>query len=313
MEKNSSETSLFIQALLEKVSFITGEFIKEIRSIDEEATQNKNFIVTTDSSTYFLKAYSAGSIDERKFELNILKKLYDDGHIFPVKATTEPFLVEDRPVMLFETVNGSTLSPHVPISTEHLKTVANQLAQIHISLATYDAGTKTRFNALGFEFIDAFRLDTSDPTIQHAIQILQVAFTDIKTNDLMMTIIHDDLSPHNVMLSETGELRFIDFDDAHYSYRISDIGTALKEFIVSPHGLIDKYTINLFIHHYETTQNALPLTGQEKLLITPMILRRALFMYAYYTMIEKERQLYLRSDEEYRIITALTLREPEAV
>ena len=307
MNENSPQTSPFMQILLKKVETITGEYIKEIRSIDEDATQNKNFIVTTDSNTYFLKAYSEGSIDERTFELNILRKLHNDGHAFPVRAATEPFVVEDRPVMLFETVNGSTFDPHVSVSTEHLLTVASQLAQMHVSLSTFRVGEKKRFNALGFEFIDVFNLDTSDTIIKKALHMLRKAFADVNTDELLTTIIHDDISPHNVMLSDNGELRFIDFDDAHHSYRISDIGTVVKEFIISPSETIDEDKISLFVHHYEATHNTPPLTEQEKLLLTPMVLRRALFMYAYYSMIEKERHLYLQSDDEYRIITALTL------
>lgn len=307
MNENPPLTSPFMQTLLKKVEETTGESVKEIHSIDENVTQNKNFIVTTNLNTYFLKAYSEGSIDERTFELNTLRKLYDDGHVFPVQTVAGPFVVEDRPVMLFNTVNGCTFNPRVSISEEHLLTVARQLAQMHSSLSTFDAGEKKRFNALGFEFIDVFNLDTSDATIKKAVHMLREAFTDVNTDELITTIIHDDLSPHNVMLSDNGELRFIDFDDAHHSYRISDIGTVVKEFIISPSKTIDKDKISLFIHHYEATHNTPPLTDQEKLLLIPMILRRALFMYAYYSMIEKERRLYLQSDDEYRIVTTLTL------
>lgn len=307
MNENPPLTSPFMQTLLKKVEETTGESVKEIHSIDEDATQNKNFIVTTNLNTYFLKAYSEGSIDERTFELNTLRKLYDDGHVFPVQTVAGPFVVEDRPVMLFNTVNGCTFNPRVSISEEHLLTVARQLAQMHSSLSTFDAGEKKRFNALGFEFIDVFNLDTSDATIKKAVHMLREAFTDVNTDELITTIIHDDLSPHNVMLSDNGELRFIDFDDAHHSYRISDIGTVVKEFIINPSKTIDKDKISLFIHHYEATHNTPPLTDQEKLLLIPMILRRALFMYAYYSMIEKERRLYLQSDDEYRIVTTLTL------
>jgi Ser/Thr protein kinase RdoA (MazF antagonist) len=307
MNENLPHTSPFVKALLKKVEDITGESVKKIDTIDEDATQNKNFIVTTTSNTYFLKAYSEGSIDERTFELNILRKLYSDGHAFPVQATAEPFIVEDRPVMLFNTINGSTFDPHVSISNEHLLTVARQLAQMHLSLSTFKAGEKKRFNALGFEFIDVFNLDTTDETVKKALHILRNAFKNVNMDELVTTIIHDDLSPHNVMLSDNGNLRFIDFDDAHRSYRISDIGTVVKEFIVTPSETIDEDKINLFISHYEATHNTPPLTDQEKLLLSPMILRRALFMYAYYSMVEKERHLYLQSDDEYRIVTALTL------
>lgn len=295
-----------MKALLKRVVDVTGESVEEIHSIDEDITQNKNFIVTTTSNTYFLKAYSKGSIDERTFELKILRKLYSDGHAFPIQAASEPFVVEDRPVMLFGTVHGSTFDPKTPISDEHLLTVARQLAQMHGSLSMLGSGEKKRFNALGFEFISVFNLDTSDETIKKALRMLRKAFVDVNTDELVTTIIHDDLSPHNVMLTDDGELRFIDFDDAHHSYRISDIGTAVKEFIVSPDDTIDNDKINLFIHHYETTHNTPPLTKEERFLLNPMILRRALFMYAYYSMIEKERNLYLQSDDEYRIVTALT-------
>lgn len=307
MNENSPQNSPFIQTLLKKVEDITGESVKEVRSINEDATQNKNFIVTTNSNTYFLKVYSEGSIRERTFELNILRKLHDDGHAFPVQATAKPFVVEGRPVMLFDKINGSTFNPRVSISDEHLLTVARQLAQMHASLSMFKAGDKMRLNALGFEFIDVFNLNTSDVTIKSAIHMLREAFRDVNTDELVTTIIHDDLSPHNVMLSSDGELRFIDFDDAHHSYRISDIGTVIKEFIIGPTGNVDEDRINLFIHHYEATQNTPPLTEQERLLLIPMILRRALFMYAYYSMVEKERHLYLQSGDEYHIVTTLTL------
>lgn len=307
MNENPSHASLFMKLLLKKVEDVTGESVKEIHSIDEDATQNRNFIVTTNSNSYFLKVYSKGSIDERTFELNILRKLYNDGHAFPIQATAEPFTIEDKPVMLFDTVNGSTFDPRVSISDEHLQTVARQLAHMHVSLSAIDAGEKKRFNALSFEFIDVFNLDTSDATIKKAVRMLHEAFIDVDTDELITTIIHDDLSPNNVMLSDKGELRFIDFDDAHHSFRISDIGTVVKEFIVSPNETVDVDKISLFIDHYEATPNTPLLTDQEKLLLIPMILRRALFMFAYYSMIEKERHLYLQSDDEYRIVTALTL------
>ena len=309
MNQNSSSTDIFAQTLLKKIESITHEAIKEVRPIDEDITQNKNFIVITDSSNYFLKVYSAGSIDERKFELNILNKLHDDGHNFPVEVVAEPFIVENQPVMLFNALDGSTLDPREPISDEILETLAAQLARMHVSLAAFEAGEKTRFNPLGFEFVDAFQLDTTDEIIMKALSMLRNVFADVNKDELMTTIIHDDLSPHNVMTTQTDELRFIDFDDAHHSYRISDIGTVVKEFIVGPNGSINADKINLFIWHYEAAHNTPPLTDQEKLLITPMILRRALFMYAYYSMIEKERRLYLQSNEEYRIIAALTSAE----
>lgn len=304
----STETDLFIQALLEKVAHLTSAPVKEILSIDEDATQNKNFIITTDADTYFLKVYTEGSVSERVFESAILKKLHDDGYTFPIQPmTAEPFIVDDKPVMLFDTIKGVTLDPHTSVSDEQLIVLASQLAQMHTSLAAFNAGEKTRFNALGFEFVEAFGLDIADVAVEKALRLLHKAFADVDTNELKTTIIHDDLSAHNVMLSETGELRFVDFDDAHRSYRISDIGTVIKEFVVGPDGAINQDKIDLFIHYYEATHNTPSLTDQEKSLLTPMILRRALFMYAYCAMVEKERSLYLQSADEYHIVTLLTL------
>jgi Ser/Thr protein kinase RdoA (MazF antagonist) len=304
----SPDTQAFMNSLLEALKQVSNLDPLSIQPIDADSTQNKNFIINTETSAYFLKVYAKGSIEERIFEARILEKLHNDGYTFsPQPITLQPLIIDTAPVMIFEAIEGTTLDATEPISDDTLTTIASQLARMHTSFAQFDAGEKTRFNALDFEFIEEFHLDTSDPTIAKGLHILKEVFSSVSKDELISTIIHDDLSPHNVMRSPDGALHFIDFDDAHRSYRISDIGTVIKEFIVQPSGIIDTRAIDLFINAYEATENTPQLTDQEKDLIIPMVLRRALFMYAYYSMVEKERRLYLQSHDEYRIVTAITL------
>jgi len=69
--------------------------------------------------------------------------------------------------------------------------------------------------------------------------------------DLDCGLIHADLVPANVMIDD-GDLRFIDFDDGGYGFRLFDVATALLKHIDAP----DYGTLNTaLIAGYKTTRS----------------------------------------------------------
>ncbi len=277
--------------------------VKSLDQIDEDATQNKNFIINTPHKCYFMKIYTSGSLEERKFEANVLNKLEDQGFTFGMHVLPgSPLLVDNKPVMLFSAIEGSTLVTQ-QINLDDTLEIATNMAYMHNTLYGFTPGEKNRFNPLNFDFMNEFDLDLSDPIIKTAYDLLSKAFHSINLDQLRKTVIHDDLSPHNIMRNANGRLHFIDFDDSHFSFRVCDIGTVVKEFIFPLSGKLDQPTIDTFIKHYESVVNTPPLSNEEKRLIIPMALRRALFMYAYYRMTERIRNIYLQSNNEYVTIS----------
>ncbi|WP_214725397.1 phosphotransferase [Exiguobacterium sp. s143] len=292
----------FISNLFLEMKNEYGILANAYQPINIHETQNKNLIVTTDKGKFFAKIYTSGDLSERKYEAAVLNKLLkEDINCISKIYGIEPLLVNGFPVMLFEAIEGTEVK-YLPYDSEMVLNLAGLLSEIHNGLSSFDPGNKKRFNAFGLEFVNVFNLSTNDVIINQALGVLAKCFKEIKFDEMMATIIHDDLSPSNVMqLSET-EFVIVDFDDMHQSYRISDIGTVVKEFIIQPTGKVDHDHIQRFLECYENTPETRRLSDQEKELVIVMALKRSVFMYAYYRMIEEERSVYIQSNEEYEVI-----------
>ena len=295
----------FVIELRQKIECTLDIRIVTCKSIDKNITQNSNFIINDGLKNYFVKVYVSGFAEERIFEAKVLEKLRDEGCLFVIKLITEtPLIVNGIPVMIFEAINGIKYS-YQQFSSKELKSIATKIAQMHNTLRFFNPGEKNRFPLLGFDFISEFNLTMKDHLIIKGIQLLKELYGKVNIKQLVPTIIHDDFSPHNIMKTKDGIINFIDFDDAHSSYRISDIGTAIKEFLIHPMMKVDDKSIAIFIKNYESVKGTPKITKQERQLIMPMVLRRALFMYAYYKKLEGERGFMTQSNDEYRVISKI--------
>lgn len=279
--------------------------IKKIHFVNEDYTQNKNLIAETSSGNYFIKLYTSGSFEERVFEAKLLNTLNDNECNFTPRIYTDgPLEADGIPIMIFEAIDGESLRPS-QLTKEITREVTQNLSYMHTVLNGVHVGEKLRFNPLDFDFTIEFELDKSDKIIALALNILEKAFKDVNESELLRTIIHDDLAPSNVMIDNDGAVWFVDFDDAHPSIRISDIGTTIKEFIIGPTGNVEEKLVQTFVSDYEAVSGTTPLTQTERSLIMPMVLRRSLFMYAYYSQAYRKGRKSLQNNIEYTLIRKL--------
>lgn len=289
--------SMQLAELAANVSAATGRTVTSLKPVGDYA-QNLNYIVSIDSDTYFLKLYSVGSGEEREFEQKVLAHLNNNPATRFVPVAQEPgvFSLYGRPAMLFNVIAGKTLGAS-DITDEVLVDVARKQAAIHHALHGTVFGVKERFNPLTLDFAAYFNLSPDDEVAKDGLRLLR-ELESVDDAGLITTLIHDDLSPSNIMAGPDGVLHFIDFDDAHYSLRVSDIGTAIKELILPTWGY-DVSRIDSYLAAYD---GALPksfqLTAAERALLPLMILRRALFMYAYYSSLQPgtERNLHVAAE-----------------
>lgn len=244
---------------------------------------NLIFSVECGQAKYILKLYPAGSFEERVFELKLLRKLpgLDASTAFPVAALDEVLHIADMPAILFGLINGRATRPEDITSSFLCKLAAGQAA-LHSALMDVDLGHKERFNPLRFDYLEYFNFHTDDQALLSLVEEMKTEAGSLDASSMVETIIHDDLSIDNVLVDSNHDLHIIDFDDAHKSLRISDIGTAIKEFIID-HGGINEGIIQKYLADYSAANPTAPLSDSELEALPFMIKRRALFMYAYYS------------------------------
>ncbi len=273
---------------------------------------NLIFSVECRQAKYILKLYPAGSFEERVFELELLCRLSgsDSSTAFPVAALDEVLTIADMPAILFELIRGRSVRPE-DITPSFLRKLAAVQAVMHSTLMSANLGHKERFNPLSFDYLEYFNFHTDDQTLLGIVDAMKTQAADLDADGMLETIIHDDLSVDNVLIDSSHSIHIIDFDDAHKSLRISDIGTAVKEFIVDHHGVNDD-SIRKYLEAYTAVNTAAPLSDAELNALPFMIKRRALFMYAYYSSRLEKPQARQRAQKQLQSLL-LTARTPFSI
>jgi Ser/Thr protein kinase RdoA (MazF antagonist) len=118
------------------------------------------------------------------------------------------------------------------------------------------------------------------------------------------SIIHEDLSMENIILSKSNSISFIDFGESHKSEIISDIAITIKEIIISNKG-VDFNLIRAYLHSY---QKIIRLNKNEIMALPFLLKRRTVFMIAYLLNkqeINKTTELKKKIGKEIKILKTL--------
>lgn len=242
-------------------------------------TVGVNFLVTTDdASRYFIKMYSS-SEEEVRYEQAVLGYLgrtsIASNIISPVSGVLR---VNNSPAVVYKFVEGGPLPG---ITGHNLETIAGIQAVMHSEL--FDKvipHAKIRFPAFDTGFLKLFRPPEGvDRRMDEAIASLASEAAAHSEDGFARTVIHDDFSPANILLS-AGRLVVIDFDDAHPSLRACDIATTIAELLL---GTGDCFIGN--VKKYIDTYNSAAwrkISGREYLAVPFLVKRRLVFMWSYY-------------------------------
>jgi homoserine kinase type II len=212
---------------------------------------NENWFVDTDTGKYFLKRlslfFSSDSID---FELQLIEYIIELGFPTPTLIhTSEGGLYvhrDGRTWELYEYISGE------PFQAENLaqtKSAARLLARFHMVAAGYHAkesavsnrkidmstvsGMIEEFKEQAKEELKASTLGT---LVEPGITTLIEAQAELVLNGIqslsgsLLTIIHGDYQPSNVIFRGDEAIALIDFGNACLSYRSYDVARAILSF-----------------------------------------------------------------------------------
>lgn len=250
----------------------------QYRFIDQH-NRNINLIANTDDKSVFVKVQTGETQVNCQFEIDVLKILEHSKNTlhFPTVLHNEAYDIQGSPAIVYEFLEGKPLEKS-DVTQDILTRVAHGIAQMHdILKGTIDICPKTRFMPNDLSFISEF--GWTDPITSDAGAKLLQLLPRIEFEEETKTVIHDDISMENVILSPEG-LAIIDFSDAHISYRASDIGNTVKELIVDNFGY-DTQLVDAFLDNYSKASKT-PLSENEMASMPYLVLRRAVFLYCYY-------------------------------
>ncbi len=308
MEINKKELSVKqIELYLNSIDVIKGQcFVSPVnRGID-----SKNYLVSVNKRNkfkYILKIYPESTGEDVEYEMEILNKLDSafSKKYFPV-VIKKCFYIEKNPSILLNYISGRILSKK-DISLYLVKKIAKKQARMHCSLANFTPKhKKNRFSIFDFSFFNLY-VNNNNPhfkIIQNEVGALKKESKLFKNIDFTKSIIHEDLSAENIILSKNNDINFIDFGESHKSEIISDIAITIKEIIISNKGV----DFNLIRGYLNSYQKIIRLNKDEIMTLPFLLKRQTVFMLSYLLNkqeINKTTELKKKIAKETKILITL--------
>ncbi len=303
-EEISQVLSFYPVGALKKVSLAAGGLM------------NENWFVETDTGKYFLRRRSPFfSSDSTRFELQLIDHLSSLGFPTPkLIRTSEGGLYvqkENRTWELYEYISGE---PFKPDNLAQTKSAARLLARFHKAAAGYHveasavasyrkidmgtvAGVINQFKELVKEELKTSTLGTLiEPGITGLIDAhAEVVLSGIQSlSGSLLTIIHGDFQPSNVLFRGDDAVALIDFGNASLSYRSYDVARAILSFStlrpdyksqsdLDP--LLDMNRVKAFFKAY---QSEVPISDAEIQAMPALIRGTFLFGISFYLKTEED-------------------------
>lgn len=242
-------------------------------------SSNDIFILQSGDDRLVAKVFNAETEEGAQFEIDILSQLtraVDTIKTVEILVDT-PLEVDGKPMLLYRSFPGRAVAA-ADIDAAFLSTFARAHCYIHESLDDVSTCPRERFLPDTLSFVGEFNCQ-SDRLVNDALPLLERLQKEIDFSAMPKTIIHDDISMENILVRDN-DVCLIDFSDAHFSYRISDIANTLKELVIDNFGLVDTL-LDAYVDSYSQSAQT-PLANDERNALPYLFLRRALFMYCYY-------------------------------
>ena len=249
----------------------------------DKGIESKNYFVGLNSRNnlrYILKIYP--NDNEVRYEIEILNKLSSSNKpLFSPLVQEGVFFINNKPSILLRYITGCILAKN-KISLPVIREIAKKQAKMHLSLLNFKPkNKKVRFSVFDFNFLSFFCKNDKSlyyRKILEEIKIIEKESKSFTKIDFKKTIIHEDLTPENILITKNGDINFVDFGESHYAEMISDIAITIKEIIISNVG-VDLLLIQNYLNSY---QKIITLDKKEINTLFFMIKRRTIFMLAYY-------------------------------
>lgn len=255
----------------------------------DKGFESKNYLIASPEGKFVFKIYKQRSVEEVSYEMSILDKLKETSvSKFPRRAS-DIFIFNGSPAVILDFIPGRSLNLN-DINGKTINITANLIGKMHLALLNFKPkGEKERLNIFDLSFMDYAAPETlknAQNSMRNRTLKLREELNGYKnTKFLNKSIIHDDPSPDNIILSESGDVSLIDFDEAHVGEAVSDVAVAIKELILCTVG-VDKKLIKVFLESYG---DVIALSDMELDILPLLICRRNLFMLAYWmSKIEKD-------------------------
>ncbi|MFA5962319.1 MAG: phosphotransferase [Parcubacteria group bacterium] len=277
----------------------------------DRGIESKNYIISVGNRSnykYLLKIYSENSYGEILYEIEILNKLNScfEKKFFPI-ISKEVFFIDKKPSILLKYIKGNILSKK-EISPSLVRKIAKKQASMHLSLADFRPKHKrTRLSIYNFSFAD-FNLgninDSRKKILQKEVGELKQEICLFEKIKFRKSIIHEDLSMENIILTKNDGVSFIDFGESHYAEMISDVAIAIKEIIIRNKGV----DFGLMRDYLDSYRKTISLAKEEVGALLFLLKRRTAFMLAYLLNkqgLDNEIEFTKKIDEEIRMLKLL--------
>jgi homoserine kinase type II len=204
--------------------------ILEVKPFKQGNVQT-NIMIRTSKCNYVFRYYENRNVNRVKFEVRLLRYLHSKDYpvASPIKTINEEYvgIYKKKPFVLYDYVIGRHLKN---ISDNQLRLIVHKMALLHKLTKNYDVKnyvhdeSRTIDQCLEIAIIEKKRF--KDKKIgDKRFNILKSGLSDIKfPNTLTKGIIHGDFDKSNIKFHNNKISGILDFDDAHYGYKVHDLG-----------------------------------------------------------------------------------------
>jgi Ser/Thr protein kinase RdoA (MazF antagonist) len=313
-QNGAQDAAQDIEEISRVLSFYPVDSLKKVTPA-VGGVMNENWFVDTDTGKYFLRRRSLlFTFDSIDFELQLIEYISKLGFPIPrLIRTSEGGLyvhLEGRTWELYEYIPGEPFRADNLAQTE---SAAKLLARFHIAAAGYYAKVNTapyRKIDLGTVagMIDQFKeqareeLETStlgtlvEPGIMGLIDAqAEVVLSGIQPlSGSLLTIIHGDFQPSNVIFRGDDAVALIDLGNAALSYRSYDVARAILAFSTlrpnySSQSDLDPWLdMNRVKAFFRAYQAEMPISDAEIQAMPALIRGTFIFGISYYMKIEED-------------------------
>ena len=234
MEREWERTVQYTYITLEDVKNIFQKYNQYEEVLDYElitcGKRNTNYRVTTTSSKYILRICSRNSEGYRS-ELISYYLLKDKINIPKLLMYSN---IGDRVYIIYEYIAGKTLE-EVIIDRKMIDTIARDMAIMHNTSKEEVTGIKIINYPPFREWFHLFLQDDYAKIRLGDNRIDKIHYLSVKYDKEIRAIIenysgyiHSDFRPVNMIITEDGNIYYIDWEFAHYGIRLMDIGQLFR-------------------------------------------------------------------------------------